>query len=163
MFYPIHSHQDIATLVELATEIWHEHYTAIIGKEQVEYMLDSFHSAAAIKQQIEKQNYHFYLIKVDEQPVGYIGVQIKPNELFLSKIYLLANQRGKGLAKTAMVFIQEFSRKHNLAKISLTVNKYNTNTIYAYEKMGFIKTGEVCVDIGQGYKMDDFTMELVLD
>lgn len=163
MFQSIQSNKEIALLVDLATEIWHEHYTAIIGKEQVEYMLQHFHSAEKIAQQISHQNYFYYLIQVDEQPVGYIGVQVKDGELFLSKIYLLASQRGKGLAKQAMAFIKEFAIEQGLAKISLTVNKYNSNTIAAYGKMGFVKTGEICVDIGQGYKMDDFTMELMLD
>jgi RimJ/RimL family protein N-acetyltransferase len=43
--------------------------------------------------------------------------------------------------------------------IDLTVNKYNTNSIKAYEKMGFEKIDSVVMDIGNGYVMDDYVMK----
>jgi RimJ/RimL family protein N-acetyltransferase len=45
-------------------------------------------------------------------------------------------------------------------KVQLTVNKYNQRTIRVYEKYGFIRVKEAVFNIGQGYVMDDFVMEL---
>ena len=52
------------------------------------------------------------------------------------------------------------AEKHK--RIRLTVNKYNDKSIAAYEKLGFIKKHEVVFDIGKGYSMDDFEMELTI-
>jgi hypothetical protein len=42
------------------------------------------------------------------------------------------------------------------------VNKYNLNTLRAYEKLGFKNIGPSITDIGGGFIMDDFKMEKVL-
>ena len=34
--------EDVKTLAALADEIWHQHFTPIIGEQQVNYMLDWF-------------------------------------------------------------------------------------------------------------------------
>lgn len=160
MFYPVSTAKDIDLVTDIAQEVWTEHYTPIIGVEQVEYMLKNLHSKEIIAKQILKQNYLYFIIKHEESDIGYIGVQIKENELFLSKIYLKSSVRGLGLGKESMMFIKDLAQRHNLSKVSLTVNKNNKNTIAAYYKFGFKKTGEVCADIGKGYVMDDLQMEL---
>ena len=42
----------IETIEALAEEIWSEHFTPIIGKAQVDYMLGKFQSKQAICEQI---------------------------------------------------------------------------------------------------------------
>lgn len=162
MFKIVSTDSEINTLVKIARSIWIEHYTPIIGIEQVEYMLSNYHSKEIIFNQILNENYQYYLIKNEGQYVGYIGVQIKSEELFLSKIYVLSSERGFGIGKKSMDFIKELTQENKLEKISLTVNKYNSDSIAAYYKLGFIKIGEVCTDIGEGYKMDDLVMELAI-
>lgn len=162
MFQLVTSSKDIDEIVSLAKIIWTEHYTPIIGIEQVEYMLDKFHAKNVINEQITNDNYRYYLIKNQNNNVGYIGVQLKDKELFLSKIYIQSTERGLGLGKLSMAFIKGVAEENNLSKITLTVNKNNSNTIAAYYKFGFVKTGLVCADIGEGYVMDDLQMELQL-
>ncbi|WOH37126.1 GNAT family N-acetyltransferase [Thalassotalea fonticola] len=162
MFQLVATSEDIDEVVTVARIIWTEHYKPIIGAEQVEYMLDNFHSKQVIAEQIANEGYQYYLLKNDCSTVGYIGLQLKEKELFLSKIYVLSTQRGLGLGKLSMAFIKRIAEQNKLAKITLTVNKNNSNTIAAYYKFGFIKTGEVCADIGSGYVMDDLQMELTL-
>lgn len=163
MFKPVYSEQEIDQVVELAHLIWTEHYTPIIGEEQVAYMLGHFHSKEEIQKQIAHQNYYFYLIIDNGQPVGYLGFQLQENELFLSKLYILSHVRGRGLGKQATDFILDNARQQNKQKVYLTVNKYNYGSIEAYYKIGFKKVKELCVDIGHGYKMDDYQLELVLN
>ena len=49
---PVTNPDQIKAIVEMAKEIWTEHYTPIIGKDQVDYMLDKFQSNDAISGQI---------------------------------------------------------------------------------------------------------------
>ena len=58
--------------------------------------------------------------------------------------------------------LQEQAKDLNYQTIYLTVNKYNINSIMAYQKIGFIKTEELFIDIGNGYVMDDFRMEKLI-
>lgn len=148
----------INIIESLAEEIWEEHYTDIIGEDQVRYMLDNFQSIEAIKKQIGS-GYEYYLIQAGNEPIGYICFKKQENELFLSKFYLKSSSRGKGYGKETIKFIEEFAKKNNLKKISLTVNKDNLNSIEAYKKFNFGIAESIVTDIGSGYVMDDYKME----
>lgn len=149
--------EDYNIISDLGTIIWTKHYTPIIGSEQVIYMLNKFQSPTAIEAQI-KEGYNYFILLSDERPVGYLSVIEKENTLFLSKIYVLEECRGQGIGKFGMGFVQNRAQKLSLNSISLTVNKYNTNSIKAYEKMGFENIGELVQDIGGGFVMDDYKM-----
>lgn len=149
---------DFKSIEDLAHIIWHEHYVPIIGIEQVEYMLEKFQSVRTMQKQV-KEGAEYFIINTDEKSVGYISFSQKGETLFLSKIYILNEMRGKGIGHSAMKFIEESAIAKDLNKIALTVNKYNTGSIKAYLKMGFINVGEIVSDIGQGYVMDDYKLE----
>ena len=144
-------------IAKLAAIIWKEHYTPIIGNKQVVYMLDKYQSKNAIQEQIKEGAYYF-LIKYHEENVGYFSYYKKETSLFLSKFYVLDKHRGKGIGKKAIYFIENKVLEINCNSISLTVNKYNSNSIKAYEKMGFKKTQDIVTDIGNGFVMDDYLM-----
>ena len=77
----------------------------------------------------------------------------------MSKFYVKKSLRGKGIGKTAMAFIEEKALELGCDRISLTVNKNNTNSIMAYDKLGFDNKGPIVIDIGGGYIMDDYAFE----
>lgn len=152
------ANEDLEIITKLGSIIWHEHYAPIIGLDQVKYMLDKFQSVIAIENQL-LENYCYYILMYDKNPVGYLSVVKKDNSLFLSKIYVLKSERGKGIGKIAMEFIHKKAKELMLNSIVLTVNKYNVNSIKAYKKMGFENVGELVQDIGGGFVMDDYKME----
>ncbi len=149
---------DYNTIASLAEIIWKEHYIPIIGIEQVDYMLEKFQSAMAIKIQV-LDGASYFIISQQDTNVGYLSFSIKKDSLFLSKLYVLNSSRGKGIGKSAMKFIQDKANEKGFKSISLTVNKYNAASIKAYEKMGFKKIKAIIMDIGNGYIMDDYLME----
>ncbi|MCP9198834.1 GNAT family N-acetyltransferase [Gramella sp. GC03-9] len=155
---PVTGTKTIEPVARLAREIWTEHYTPIIGKDQVDYMLDKFQSATAIRQQLD-QAVKYFLLEQDEEPVGYLSYRLEKDHLFLSKIYVLKSQRGKGIGKKALEFLKEQAGISGIQKIKLTVNKYNSNSIRAYEKMGFVQVDAIVQDIGNGFVMDDYVLE----
>lgn len=161
-FKPAKTNSDFNTISVLAKSIWTEHYTPIIGLNQVNYMLDNFQSQKAIERQINSDNYHYYIMMDENKAIGYLSIKQNDDTLFLSKIYINKSSRGKGLGKIAMHFIEEQAKDLNCKIIYLTVNKYNTNSIMAYQKTGFVKTEELVIDIGNGYVMDDYRMEKLI-
>jgi len=158
---PVNSRAEISIAANLAHTIWTEHYTPIIGAEQVAYMLDKYQSADAIEDQVEK-GIRYYLMMHQERYVGYFSFSAEDQFLFLSKFYVLKSARGGGIGKAAMLFIEGQAGALGLEKIRLTVNKYNSKSITAYEKMGFTNIDSIVQDIGNGFEMDDYVLEKAL-
>lgn len=157
-FYPVKTDGNIEELCTLADGIWHEHFTPIIGGAQVEYMVEKFQSVPAVTEQL-RQGYEYFLLLLEGRAVGYTGIHAENGELFLSKLYLRKENRGKGYARQAMNFLEELCRQRGLSKIWLTVNRHNDNTIAAYKAMGLTIVREQKADIGGGFFMDDYIME----
>lgn len=155
------SSDDLQQIEILAREIWEEHYTPIIGAKQVAYMLEKFQSVEAMQKQVS-EGYEYFGIQEADQLVGYLAFKEEADGLFLSKVYVHSSVRGKGLGKAAIEFVKTEVQNRGLSQIRLTVNKYNHNSIATYLKMGFEKTQELVMDIGQGYVMDDYEMTLFL-
>lgn len=151
------SKEHFNVIAKLANIVWHEHYIPIIGKAQVEYMVAKFQTSEAMQQQA-KDGYQYYIIKFGNENVGYLSIKKNNYDLFLSKIYILKEFRGKQIGKTAFNFIEEKAKNYQCKTISLTVNKGNTNTIKAYEKSGFKNIEALVIDIGNGFVMDDYRM-----
>ena len=153
------SKKHVQNLASLAEVIWHEHYTSIIGRAQVEYMLAKFQSVEAISDQI-KSGFSYYGIFFNQTLVGYLAYIIRAEGLFLSKIYILEDYRRKGIGGWSLEFVKDQAFKMGASKVFLTVNKNNQAAIMAYKKTGFKRSGVSIQDIGQGFIMDDITMEI---
>ncbi|MBV1911139.1 MAG: GNAT family N-acetyltransferase [Kangiellaceae bacterium] len=148
----------IPTIVALAEEIWHEHYTPIIGAEQVFYMLDKFQSEQAVTAQIN-DGYEYFEVNFEEELMGYFSLQLRKNDsLFISKFYLAKSARGKRLGSAMFKHIETLAIEQKCKTIDLTVNKYNP-AYEVYLKLGFSNVGSIEVDIGKGYIMDDYLMQ----
>lgn len=158
MFVPVRSQAQIETIARLAREIWHEHYGTLLGKAQIEYMLAKYQSVEAVQDQLCCQGYRYYLIVQDGQAWGYMGLQPQENALFLSKLYVQKQARGRGIARQALALMRRVCREKALPRIYLTVNKHNDSK-RVYEALGFAVTREEVTDIGQGFVMDDYIME----
>ena len=57
--------------------ICHEHFTPIIGRAQVLYMLDKFQSFSALKEQLRFAGYEYYQIFDGDEFCGYCGMCLK--------------------------------------------------------------------------------------
>lgn len=155
----IEHQNEIAMVAELADEVWHEHYSGLIPDGQIDYMVEQFQSREAITHAILRQNYTYYAIWDDDRMVGYCAVQPQNDDsLFLSKLYLHKDYRGRRITRLVMAMLRERCITEGVKSIWLTVNKENENSIEAYKKLGFEVEREAVTDIGQGYVMDDYIM-----
>jgi len=153
----------IQKIEALAREIWTEHYPSIISMEQIFYMLFKFQTAEAIKTQIAEGVLYYLILDRKAGELGYLAFYPKEEELFLSKLYVKKEYRGQGLGRQALEFVEHIARQNKLAKVTLTVNKNNINSIKAYLKSGFIKKADVVTEIGAGFIMDDYLLEKNLE
>jgi len=158
-FSRVQSEEDIKELARIADEVWHQHFITILSPEQIDYMVDKFQSEHAMKKQMETEGYEYYFLVEDGKNVGYTGFREDGEKLFLSKLYILKDYRGKGHASEAFAFLEAICKERALTAIWLTVNRYNDNTIAIYKKKGFEIIRTQIADIGNGYVMDDYIME----
>lgn len=152
-----HVHQ-VQRVAALAKEIWTEHYTPIIGAQQVTYMLEHLQSEQAIAQQMG-EGYFYYLMEVDGVAAGYASIKPEGDTMFLSKIYIHQNFRRQKIAARTLSYLEETAREHGCHSMYLTVNKNNSGSIAAYNRLGFQKVRTQKADIGGGFFMDDDIME----
>lgn len=154
---------DVPALAQLAAIIWPEAFGDMITRAQIDYMLEHIQSEAAMTQQMN-EDMHYWFIRCDGERAGYAAVRHDAASAtsHLSKFYLLSTVRGGTVASAALDQINTLCRARDSKALALTVNKYNARAIRFYEKRGFKTTREVVMDIGGGFVMDDFCMELDL-
>lgn len=156
-FSKVSSDADFALVAALAKEIWFEHYIKVIEKSQIEYMINHYQSADAIKKQ-SKEGIEYFLVRTDK-PIGYFAYRLDSDSLFISKLYLLNSERGKGFGKVMMERCKAVAKENGKKKMWLTVNKENDLSISVYENYGFKNVADIVIDIGNGFVMDDYKYE----
>ena len=163
-FERVEKGKEIEKVACLAREIWTEHYTPIIGQEQVEYMLEKFQSAGVIRDQIEN-GVLYYLLFYRNRDAGYLALvpDSDKGKAKLSKIYVRSDLRGIGLGRSFLGLACTVCLELGIERLWLTVNKHNQRSISFYEQTGFIRAGTIVQDIGGGFVMDDYKMVKIIN
>lgn len=121
-------------------------------------MLDRFQSAPAIAEQI-RQGYLYFALILDHRQIGYASFRIDDDALFLSKLYIQKEFRGRGFSHTVITYAEKLAREQAKPVIRLTCNKNNVSSLAVYKKIGFEIIREEKADIGSGFFMDDYILE----
>ena len=138
---------DIPTIQEIAEATWRPTYGHILSEEQTIYMLDMMYGTEVLE---------------EGDPLGYFSIEVtEPGKMKLHKIYLHPGFKSQGAGTKIIERIKEIAREKGVNQIELNVNKYNS-AVQFYEKKGFIRAKEMVLDIGNGYVMDDYVMQLNL-
>ncbi len=152
---------DISIIQQIAEKTWRPTYGHILSEEQTLYMLDMMYASDVLQKQIES-SIDYYLVEQTNQIMGYFSIEMtEPSHMKLHKIYLDPHQQSKGAGSEIIQFIKQIATKAGVEQIELNVNKYNS-AVHFYEKMGFIRAKEMVLNIGNGYVMDDYVMQLTL-
>lgn len=152
---------DIPTIKQIAEETWRPTYGHILTEEQTLYMLDMMYAEEVLRKQIEG-NVDFFMVEESEVAVGYFAIeQMEEKHAKLHKIYLSSKKKSAGIGSAIIQFLKKWGLERGIQTIELNVNKYNSAVTF-YEKMGFERLREMVLDIGQGYVMDDYVMQLRL-
>lgn len=180
-YEPIQTEEQVQDVARVAHDIWFEYWPALIGIGQTEYMVSTMQSPQAIARDINEVGYRYWLLFDDEGTcLGYTcalaedfsanpqdpeaakhGKEISKRalkRLFISKIYLYAEQRGKHYASRVLEFYEDLCRKEGLTAMYLTVNRGNELGVRAYLGRGFETIQQLDAEIGEGFVMNDFIM-----
>ncbi len=152
---------DLVRLQLLAKKTWPPTFKDILSQTQITYMLEMMYSLDVLQKQ-NKSGHDFYLAKHDNLEVGFMGIEHnhpEKNTTKIHKIYVLPSVQGMGIGKKLIDYSIKISQDKQQNKLSLNVNRFN-KAVQFYEYLGFkiVKTEDI--DIGNGYLMEDFQMEL---
>ncbi|MEI8279667.1 MAG: GNAT family N-acetyltransferase [Bacteroidota bacterium] len=153
---------DIPLIRTLTFKVWPQTYAPILSEEQIAYMLDMMYRPIALEKQM--QNGHQFIICYDEElPVGFASYEAMDQEVYkLHKIYVLADQQGKGIGNHMLQFIKNDITKKGGEALDLNVNRYNQTAISFYNKQGFNFLKEEDIHIGKNFFMNDYVLRLAL-
>jgi ribosomal protein S18 acetylase RimI-like enzyme len=155
--------EDLSIIGDLAEKIWPHTYSAYISDEQLRYMLDMMYNHGELLAQLKKG--HIFLIAEEEKKeVGFASFSlIDPEQkgYKLHKIYVLPAMHGKGVGKILMNEVVNLAKRNGGKTLQLNVNRNNKAKDF-YEKAGFKIKETVNLDIGNGFFMNDYVMELSL-
>ncbi|MEM9260913.1 MAG: GNAT family N-acetyltransferase [Bacteroidota bacterium] len=173
---------DYETIRNIAHATWPDTFGNILSGEQIDYMLRLMYSIEELAKQVAQGVVFKMLVEAQWgnqngkpnppylqgettrfKAVGYVGFQqdYLPNTTKIHKLYLLPSTQGKGYGKALINEVAMIARNAGQQKLRLDVN-YQNKAIGFYEHLGFVKLERCNTDIGQGYLMEDWVMEMDL-
>lgn len=156
---------DLSTIQKIAYETWPDTFGSILTKNQIQYMLEMMYSLDSLKKQITEQKHRFLIVKLDDQPVGFISFELNFKQLpdtKIHKIYLLPKTQGRGIGTALIESVQDIAKKNANSALVLNVNKFNGAAKF-YHKIGFETIATESIDIGSGYLMEDKVLKKEVD
>jgi ribosomal protein S18 acetylase RimI-like enzyme len=151
---------DVDALAALARVVWQQAYADIISPAQIDYMLEQRYNASRLLSELGTAGIWWDKAMRDGQLVAFASTLLTdtPGEMKLDKLYVDPLQQRLGLGGQLIELAVQRARAHGLETMILAVNKNNTRALNAYRKHGFVEREAVCVEIGNGFVMDDFIM-----
>ncbi len=156
---------DAGNIRNIAYNTWPGAYGEILSPSQLQYMLEKMYAMEELEQQLSG-NYTYLIAENDTQDaIGFAA--IAPHEkdetaFHLYKLYILPQFQKHHCGKILLEQIIRDAKEMKGQRLTLNVNRYNQARLF-YEKMGFKIIREEDNDIGSGYFMNDFVMELNID
>jgi ribosomal protein S18 acetylase RimI-like enzyme len=160
--------REYPTIQLIAHATWPSAYGDILTPEQIDYMLAMMYTPEAVASQVASGQAFYVLETVDmrlheKQVVGYVSHELdyQPGTTKIHKLYALPGVQGRGYGRLMVEHVADFARSAGQQKVRLDVN-YKNRAIGFYEKLGFEKAERCNTDIGNGYLMEDWVMEMPL-
>lgn len=155
--------EDVVIVHHLAHEIWPHTFKDILSKDQIDYMLDWMYNIQTLQEQVQT-GYLYYLAKYEGIPVGFLALEPNfpdQNYLRIHKIYVNPKTQKKGIGRALINHSIDIAFDLDQTALHLNVNRFN-DAVEFYKHIGFKITKEENIDIGKGYYMEDYVMELPL-
>ncbi len=154
---------DIELINSLAWIAFPATYKNILTPSQIDYMMEWMYSPQSLRKQMDGAHTYF-LAYMEDKACGYVSVENEGGGRFhLQKIYVLPEFQGKGIGASLFEKAKDFVRDSHPAPriMQLNVNRSNS-ALEFYKKMGMYKADEGDFDIGGGFFMNDYIMEIKL-
>ena len=151
---------DLDRVATLARIVWQDAYRDIITPAQIDFMLEQRYNASRLRDELASADIWWDKASVDGELTAFASTLVgsTPGEVKLDKLYVDPARQRLGVGAALIAHVAQRALTQGYATLILAVNKRNARAIAAYTKHGFAVRDAVCVDIGNGFVMDDFIM-----
>lgn len=154
---------DLQAIQKIAINTWPQTYGTLMSTEQLTFMMDWMYNLKSLEKQFSDGQV-FILVKTNDQYDGFGSYELNYQntaKVKIHKLYVLPASQGKGIGNLLVQKIKDIGIRHQQAALILNV-KRNNKAVAFYKRMGFTITDTVDLDIGHGFVMDDYVMEMPL-
>jgi GNAT superfamily N-acetyltransferase len=138
-------------LSDLAKKIYIPHYPYLWNEGGINWYINEYaYPVEKIKKEILDSNNVHFIAYLNEEPIGYLKLNINANSkgfdpittLELERIYILQNSIQKGIGTQLMQFVKDFSKQLNKKTILLKAMDSANKALTFYQKNGFKIVGD---------------------
>lgn len=138
-------------LSDLAKKIYIPHYPYLWNEGGINWYINEYaYPVEKIKKEILDSNNVHFIAYLNEEPIGYLKLNINANSkgfdpittLELERIYILQNSIQKGIGTQLMQFVKDFSKQLNKKTILLKAMDSANKALAFYQKNGFEIVGD---------------------
>ncbi len=140
--------QDFAEIYQFMYPLWQETYGQILPKAQIDFLVDTFFSEKGL-QEYRAKGYEYY--KLDD--CGVLVFVEREEDVYMDKLYLLPDARGKGYPAQAFAFMEKRGKP-----LRLSANQANARALRCYQKNGFVIEQTVDVHWDNGMVNHDYIL-----
>jgi len=147
----------VDAVAALAHVVWQATYPALISQAQIDTMLADRYAADRIRVQLDDPAHHWLTARLDHELAGFAHGYLDNDHCKLDKLYVAPARQRHGIGRA---LFEALRARVGTGVIRLQVNRGNSAAIAAYEHWGFRIREARVFDIGGGFVMDDYVMEL---
>jgi len=142
---------DAGRLAQLGEVTYRSHFTAIWSQQRLEAYIAAEYGLAALQRSLQDSGSAWLIAELDSAPIGFaklnwdrpLPTDPERSGAELQKIYLRAEQTGKGWGGALLQAVIERARARGDRLLWLDVLKSNAGARAFYERHGFALLGEI--------------------
>jgi len=133
--------EDLNAIRALLVETWHDTYDALIGRDKVTEITNSWHSIPSLTARLERPRSEFIVADDGEQIAGvaYAEAADGGKTVVLRQLYILPPRQRQGIG--SMLLNKIAGCYPEARRMRLEVEKKNEQAIAFYQSHGFLQTG----------------------
>lgn len=151
---------EVDAVCRLARRTWQDTYSDIISQQQIDAMLADRYASATIHAQLADPRHAWLIAREDGELSGFAHALIENEGCKLDMLYVDPERQRRGIGRSLFEAVRNIARGQGVHRLSLQVNRRNVRAIEAYRKYGLHVVEARVFDIGGGFVMDDYILEV---
>lgn len=153
---------DVPAICALARTIWQATYPGLISQAQIDYMLADRYAPDRLYAQLDDPAHAWRIAGRAGEKLGFAHASCDAGACKLDKLYVHPHRQRRGVGGALLADIKIFARNHAATRLWLQVNRGNAAALAAYRQYGFAIKAACVFEIGDGFIMDDYVMDMPL-
>ncbi|CAH0346616.1 GNAT family N-acetyltransferase [Bacillus sp. CECT 9360] len=145
--------EDIYTVHQLMLEAFEEYRNLDVPSSALNETVSS------IVDSMKSRSEQAILCLVDDVPVGSTRFRLDNHSLYFSRVSVPPKERGKGIAKSMLVWLETYAKENNKTEMVCKVRMSLPRNISLYQSLGYVVTKEEITANPDGFSVKTATMK----